>query len=154
MQINKYVIGFVFDTKTQEVLLIEKKRPNWQKGLLNGVGGKAESFETDRPVLAMVREAEEETGLQTRPEDWLLFHNELHVSGNDLFFYVADIKDFVHQVRMRTDEMPVFVPYDLAYNGFFDKVRVQPDRMLYNLNWLIPMALCYLKYPEHRYTRG
>jgi len=34
---TEYVLGFLMDN--YRVVLIEKQRPAWQKGLLNGVGG-------------------------------------------------------------------------------------------------------------------
>lgn len=50
------------------VLLIEKQRPEWQKGRLNGVGGKIEPGEADSS--AMIREFAEETGLMTYGFQW------------------------------------------------------------------------------------
>jgi len=34
------VVGFLFDNFSENVLLIKKNRPAWQKDRLNGVGGK------------------------------------------------------------------------------------------------------------------
>ena len=42
---TEYVCGFAFDNTKQYVTLIEKKRPNWQAGYLNGVGGHIEEGE-------------------------------------------------------------------------------------------------------------
>jgi 8-oxo-dGTP diphosphatase len=39
---NKYVVGFLFNSDTNKVCLIKKNRPQWQKGRLNGVGGHIE----------------------------------------------------------------------------------------------------------------
>src|SRR5690349_13991679 len=39
-----YALGFLFDG-TGRVVLIRKRRPAWQAGLLNGVGGKVEPGE-------------------------------------------------------------------------------------------------------------
>lgn len=56
-----YVLGFLFDPGKLFVALIRKAKPEWQKGLLNGIGGKIE--ETDiTSHAAMVREFREETG--------------------------------------------------------------------------------------------
>ena len=62
MKTTKYVLGFAFNKGCTEVLLIEKKRPNWMVGKLNGVGGHIEDGET--PIDAMVREFKEETNLR------------------------------------------------------------------------------------------
>ena len=57
-----YCCGFMFSKDFSHVLLIEKARPKWQEGKVNGIGGHLESGES--PVDAMVREFEEETGLR------------------------------------------------------------------------------------------
>lgn len=73
-----YALGFAFDKDFKQVVLIRKNKPTWQKGLLNGVGGKVEPGET--PYNAMVREFREETGVLH--ESWshaldLEFHEAL-----------------------------------------------------------------------------
>ena len=55
------VLGFLFSTKATHVALIRKQKPVWQKGYLNGIGGKIEENET--PHNAMIREFQEETGM-------------------------------------------------------------------------------------------
>ncbi len=57
----RYVLGFAFSSDRKHVLLIEKQKPERQRGCLNGVGGKIEKGE--KPFEAMARECEEETGL-------------------------------------------------------------------------------------------
>lgn len=57
---KEYVLGFLFDRDASSVVLIHKQKPEWQKGFLNGVGGKIEPSEN--PLAAMVREFAEETG--------------------------------------------------------------------------------------------
>ena len=70
-----YVLGYALEwdhTKTNRptrVLLIKKNRPDWQVGLLNGVGGKIEEIDKT-PIAAMVREFCEETGVKTSMKDW------------------------------------------------------------------------------------
>lgn len=41
----QYVLGFMFSNLMNNVVLLQKQKPNWQKGLWNGVGGKVESGE-------------------------------------------------------------------------------------------------------------
>lgn len=57
----QYSLGFLFTDNKKEVLLIQKRKPQWQAGLLNGVGGRVEEGES--PLVAMVREFKEEAGL-------------------------------------------------------------------------------------------
>lgn len=63
-----YVVGFAFDPARRSVILIRKSRPERQRGLLNGVGGKVEPGE--HPASAMRREFEEETGVATLADEW------------------------------------------------------------------------------------
>jgi len=58
---SRYVVGFMFDPTFQRVALIRKNKPQWQAGLLNGIGGKIELGE--EPAHAMRREFIEEAGL-------------------------------------------------------------------------------------------
>jgi len=67
----KYVCGFMFDNNYQNVALIRKNKPEWQKGFLNGIGGKIEFGETIED--AMIREFKEETGFDTSYDEWFPF---------------------------------------------------------------------------------
>jgi 8-oxo-dGTP diphosphatase len=66
---KKYVVGFLFSPNLAEVVLVLKNRPDWQAGLLNGIGGKIEDGES--PHNAMSREFVEETGVYISPSDWV-----------------------------------------------------------------------------------
>lgn len=57
-----YCLGFLTDATGTQVLLMEKRRPSWQAGRLNGIGGKVE--EGEDALGAMRRECQEETGLE------------------------------------------------------------------------------------------
>lgn len=68
---NKYELmslGFIFDEELENVLLIEKNKPDWQKGKLNGVGGHCEPNESY--ITSMIRECFEETGIETSKNKW------------------------------------------------------------------------------------
>lgn len=49
-------------------MLIEKTKPDWQNGLVNGLGGSIEDGESIHE--AMVREFKEECGVSTRQKQW------------------------------------------------------------------------------------
>ncbi len=63
------VVGFLFSEDFSYVVLIEKSKPEWQAGRLNGVGGKIE--EGEEPLDAMRREFKEEAGLDI--QHWIEF---------------------------------------------------------------------------------
>lgn len=56
-----YVVGFAFSSDQSQVILIQKHKPSWQKGRLNGLGGKIEPGESS--LQAMIREFNEEAGV-------------------------------------------------------------------------------------------
>jgi 8-oxo-dGTP diphosphatase len=122
---NKYVVGFLFDENMENVVLIHKNRPDWQKGLLNGVGGKIEDNET--PLLAMQREFSEETGLQI--DNWQGYAEIEDTDWIVYFFYT--ISDKWNQAETMTDEKIKFIPT----NDLFSYPMVP------NLYWLLPMCL-------------
>ena len=125
----RYCCGFAFDSQGRWVWLIEKKKPTWQRGMLNGIGGKIENGEM--ALDAMQREFREETG--TDIIDWDEF---LILSGRDwtVFFF----KYFRHETKgpfdqlckATTEESPVLV----------DTCNL-PSNVIPNLHWIIPMAL-------------
>lgn len=97
---QSYVLGFMFDPSKQRVALIHKERPAWQKGSLNGIGGKIERGET--PEAAMVREFAEETGVHTTELDWRPL-GALTGAGFAVHCY-ASVSDQLEHVRSLTDE--------------------------------------------------
>lgn len=119
-----YVVGFLFDSNGH-VVLIEKNRPEWQAGRLNGVGGKIEFGETIRD--AMIREFEEETGVKFT--NWNLFAT-LHGNHSKIYaFYGYADKDTFYSCKTMEDEKVGFARVD----------RI-PDNAVPNLHWLIPAA--------------
>lgn len=100
-----YCVGFAFDRQRRpvpRVLLIEKQRPAWQKGKLNGVGGKLKRHE--EPEAAMRREFQEETGLYVR--DWSKFAT---LKGPDFFvtFFRAFLTPEEFELAQTTTDEPV-----------------------------------------------
>jgi 8-oxo-dGTP diphosphatase len=120
-----YVTGFLFSPDKQSVVLINKNRPEWQKGYVNGVGGKIESDEI--PIDAMIREFYEETGVKIY--DWRKF---ACINGPDyiVHFFCASSDKYL-SVESKTDE-----------EVFFYELSELPDiNVISNTRWLIPMAL-------------
>jgi 8-oxo-dGTP diphosphatase len=126
-----YVVGFLFSADIEHVVLIEKRKPAWQVGLLNGVGGKIEIGET--PRNAMAREFREETGADVQPGCWSRF---AVMSGPDTDNGFYSVHCFVARgsaagvVSSTTDE-----------KVFLKEVRLlELTKHVPNLSWLIPMA--------------
>lgn len=121
----KMVVGFMFNRKETDVLLIEKKKPVWQEGLLNGIGGKVKNGESF--LAAMIREFKEECGIffeewryiiTMSGDDW-----EVQVftsKTDDVFYFKSMEEERVHLIRI--DELDEYMHVS-------------------NLQWLIPMCL-------------
>lgn len=148
---KRYVAGFLFSSHMTNVAMIMKKRPEWQKGKLNGIGGHIERktqnhtcydivcdvggfdpckcpYET--PLEAMVREFEEEAGVHVPAEQWEQF---LALSGDGFevnFFSAADTK-LLNQVRSMTDETVMVVEVD----------KLPLMNTISNIPWVVQMAL-------------
>lgn len=147
---NNYAVGFAFDPVTLSVALVRKNRPAWQNGKLNGIGGHIEIGES--PSGAMVREFHEKAGLLVPRERWNQFHHVRFPSGSHIYFYAAWVPDLMSSVKTTTDE-----PIELYPSSHFTFARHAefPDATLYNLCYLIPMALTYLRTPPAlRYLEG
>ncbi len=130
-----YCLGFAFDADMDNVILIEKLKPEFQKGKLNGIGGKIELGETS--VDAMVREFKEETGIDTTTCAWHKYcilrgtWGEIHIFRTVLHERFDTFKSMEEEVVGS-----YWVPYILGYT--IGSVGV--PKLLPNNYWLIPMA--------------
>lgn len=95
----QYVIGLMFNERGNHVALIEKNRPEWQAGKLNGIGGKIEQGES--PYETMVREFQEETGVLYK--DWVVSGCMMDPGKFEIHVFKA-FTDKVYDVRSKTDE--------------------------------------------------
>ena len=132
---RKYVLGFMFDPSCMDVALILKKRPAWQSGLFNGIGGKIKDGETS--LDAMVREFEEESGVDSSGSGWRQFcvmEGIIPDIPNEKFkVYCFCCKDNkVNDVRTQTDEEVMLCKVHSSL------------RKVHNLSWLIPLAIDYM----------
>jgi len=128
---KSYTVGLIFDKSLSRIALMEKTHPEWQKGKLNGIGGKVEKEESDLECL--VREIEEETSLQTKPEAWTQFASMI---GEDwqVNFYVTAYDGPEESVKTVTDEKV----------GWYSANDL-PSKVITDLIWLVPLALDKLK---------
>lgn len=126
--ISRYVVGFMFNPERTHVALIRKNKPKWQAGLLNGIGGKIEDFDTS-PKAAMIREFEEEAGVTT---EWKSYAAMLGPDWSvECFATHGDLSELVS----KTDEK-----IEVS-----DVANLLRRDMIENLPWLIAMAVDFLE---------
>jgi len=139
---EEYVVGFAFNSDGDKVILIEKQKPNWQKGKLNGTGGLIEDIDMDEThnpslniepcYLAMAREFKEEAGIETSYFHWDQFCVLTDGRGWKVYFLRTHLLD------------PLF---DLARTTTKEKIvkikvkELNQHKIIPNLEWLIPLAL-------------
>ena len=156
--IKKYVLGFLFDADGQHVALIIKARPAWQRGKLNGIGGKILPGET--PLRAMTREFAEETGCdEPVPWQWFCDLGDAGASGGPTWMvscFRARLGVGVHGgkyvAQVVTDEPTGWARVSNVVTGATlrkpvflsgrDEGTTMAGRLaLPNLGWLVPLAL-------------
>lgn len=116
----RYVLGFAFTTLMDAVLLIQKKRPQWQAGCYNGIGGKIEPQES--ALAAMVREFKEETGVGTLLGDWHRFA-VMQYQDAEIVCYVLRSSEKVKAAHTTTDEEVVLCDSTNLPPGHLKNIR-------------------------------
>lgn len=131
---KEYVLGFAFSRNKEKVVLINKLRPDWQKGSLNGVGGKVEPEDLGIH-FAMVREFKEETGVATEEDMWnhfatMTFENDV-MGGVAKVYCFRMFSNIINQVKTVEEEEVEIISL----------VNLQGRKVIKNLDILIPAAL-------------
>lgn len=123
-----FVVGFLFNKAGSRVAMVQKNRPAWQAGKLNGCGGLIKDGES--AGAAMVRECQEEMGAKTRVGDWRLVAVQQFPIGSCHYFSLFDDGAF-QQAKTLTDEPVIYVHTD----------TLAGRNLVANANYLIPLCL-------------
>ena len=122
----EYVAGFLFDTDRNNVVVIEKQKPVYQRWKLNGVGGKIEPGET--PYQAIVREFKEEAGVHFT--EWELFCEYNWKTDYKIYYYRAFNTPVYQQAKTIEEEEIMKIRVDAL--SHYNRMK--------NLDFLIPLA--------------
>lgn len=128
----------MFSSSFDYVVLIEKAKPAWMAGHLNGVGGKVEANES--AAEAMVREFREETGLDTQKKNWIRV-TALHEPGVTVDVFAC--------IDSRSGMAKTMTPEPIRVIDWDYRLAVSPIHYMPNILWLIPMCRWALKKPYH-----
>lgn len=129
-----FTLGFIFNSDLSQVLLIHKDRPVWQKGQLNGLGGKIEAGED--PVTCIVREVAEEACLTTQPDEWLTIGS---MQGPNFLVTVLTMK---YSGKASDAQAGESQPVEWCLTAAL------PTNVIWNLRWWIP--LCQDVFYDHQ----
>jgi 8-oxo-dGTP diphosphatase len=127
---TRYVVGIAFGPG-KRVALIRKNRPDWQAGLLNGVGGHIEDFDegaVNGAFAAMQREFREETSVDQTI--WRLFL-EVTTPKSHVYFFTTRLTDEQFKSLKTTTDESIVSRFSDALNW---------KECLPNLRWIIPLA--------------
>lgn len=125
-----YVAGFMFNATLTKVALIRKNSPEWQKGLLNGIGGKLEPSDRSN-IQAMQREFQEETGFFQM--DWT-YYARLHEGGRFSVGFYCCVGDLT-KLKSTTDEKVEIIPVS----------KIKNHQTIENIPWLVELAIDCLR---------
>jgi ADP-ribose pyrophosphatase YjhB (NUDIX family) len=125
-----YTLGFIFDRTYRSVLLVHKKKPEWQCNKLNGVGGKVERGETLAACIS--RETREEVCLDIDEAFWVPLGTIVRTKERDRGSVAIFGAQFMGNKRTarRGDHEKI---------GWY-RVGALPTNVLSNAHWLIPLA--------------
>lgn len=124
---QKYTVGFIFNRDFSKVLLVHKETPEWQKGKVNGIGGKYEKGESAEECIS--RETYEEARLKIPPASWM-YVGVLRQSRGDVGILTAKYNGNLDDA----------VTNDHEAVEWFDIVKL-PENVISNVRWLIPLCL-------------
>ncbi len=128
---KRYTVGFLFSTDLSRVLLIHKLTPEWQKGRVNGIGGKYEGEETAHECI--VREMREEAAVETTNDHWQHV-GRLH--GED---WSVDILAARHEGS--EDDAQSLEEQQVEWFS----VAALPTNVIANVHWIVPLCVDVLQ---------
>ncbi len=132
---QNFCVGFLFSSDLHFISLIEKLKPDWMRGKLNGIGGTIE--EGELPSIAMSREFKEETSVEIPEHRWekyaTVYDKVNHVT---LHFFKCIDHDNEYCKHVKTVEKE----YVQMYNTNDILTHWNTIEIMPNLRYLIPMA--------------
>lgn len=131
---KEYVVSFLFTPDYKNVWLVKKEKPEWQKGSLNGIGGKIELKEM--PSIAAIRELKEETGIEL-DQSQIKYMGNIEGIDNDSSDFKVFIFTGVTDLTLKTMESEEIKLVPIEEVKFYKHIE--------NVPLLIESCLYYLR---------
>ncbi|MFB1032039.1 MAG: NUDIX hydrolase [Aliarcobacter cryaerophilus] len=122
----RVVVGIITDN--EEILLLKKNNPDWQKGLYNGIGGKVELNTT--PLETIIKKCQEELGVNIL--NWIELDSEISSSGIEIVYFLTTLNEGeIKKLQSQTDERAELFSINNLPTNIFQDLKIQIERQFF-----------------------
>ena len=122
----RVVVGIITDN--EEILLLKKNNPDWQKGLYNGIGGKVELNTT--PLETIIKKCQEELGVNI--SNWIELDSEISSSGIEIVYFLATLNEGeIKKLQSQTDERAELFSINNLPTNILQDLKIQIERQFF-----------------------
>ncbi|WWW10748.1 NUDIX hydrolase [Arcobacter cryaerophilus gv. pseudocryaerophilus] len=122
----RVVVGIITDN--EEILLLKKNNPDWQKGLYNGIGGKVELNTT--PLETIIKKCQEELGVNI--SNWIELDSEISSSGIEIVYFLTTLNEGeIKKLQSQTDERAELFSINNLPTNILQDLKIQIVRQFF-----------------------
>ncbi len=122
----KAIVGIITDN--EEILLLKKNNPDWQKGLYNGIGGKVELNTT--PLETIIKKCQEELGVNI--SNWIELDSEISSSGIEIVYFLTTLNEGeIKKLQSQTDERAELFSINNLPTNILQDLKIQIERQFF-----------------------
>ena len=122
----RMVVGIITDN--EEILLLKKNNPDWQKGLYNGIGGKVELNTT--PLETIIKKCQEELGVNI--SNWIELDSEISSSGIEIVYFLTTLNEGeIKKLQSQTDERAELFSINNLPTNILQDLKIQIVRQFF-----------------------
>ena len=122
----RVVVGIITDN--EEILLLKKNIPDWQKGLYNGIGGKVELNTT--PLETIIKKCQEELGVNI--SNWIELDSEISSSGIEIVYFLTTLNEGeIKKLQSQTDERAELFSINNLPTNILQDLKIQIERQFF-----------------------
>ena len=122
----RVVVGIITDN--EEILLLKKNNPDWQKGLYNGIGGKVELNTT--PLETIIKKCQEELGVNI--SNWIELDSEISSSGIEIVYFLTTLNENeIKKLQSQTDERAELFSINNLPTNILQDLKIQIERQFF-----------------------